>query len=280
VDPVGKALWFIESHFAEEVTLDVIATVSGVSRFHISRAFGEATGHSLMQYVRARRLTEAARALGDGAPDILSVALDAGYGSHEAFTRAFRERFGLTPEALRAQHRLDGIELVEALRRDHEMTVDLEQPRIEQGATLLVAGLSDRFTHETVGGIPSLWQRFSRYFGHVPGQVGRRAYGVMFNTDDEGSLEYMAGVEVSSFDGLPAELNRIRIPAQTYAVFSHRGHVSTIRSTMNAIWRKWLPESGLKVIDAPDFERYGEDFDPATGSGTIEIVIAIEPNEK
>src|SRR4051812_44837511 len=102
MNPVGKALWFIESHFAEELTLDDIAHCGCVSRFHLARAFEAATGVPVMRYVRGRRLSEAARRLADGAPDILTVAIDAGYGSHEAFTRAFREQFGLTPEALRA----------------------------------------------------------------------------------------------------------------------------------------------------------------------------------
>src|SRR5665811_2453814 len=99
--PAQKALWFIESHLADELTLDEIAAIGGVSRFHMVRAFAAATGLSVMRYVRARRLTEAARALAGGAPDILSLALEADYGSHEAFTRAFRDQFGITPEALR-----------------------------------------------------------------------------------------------------------------------------------------------------------------------------------
>src|ERR1700731_2465360 len=89
MNPAQKALWFIESHLAGELTLDEIAGVAGISRFHLGRAFAAATGLSVMRYVRARRLSEAARALASGAPDILSVALDADYGSHEAFTRAF-----------------------------------------------------------------------------------------------------------------------------------------------------------------------------------------------
>ncbi len=75
--------------------------IAGVSRFHMVRAFAAATGLSVMRYVRARRLSEAARALADGAPDILALALEADYGSHEAFTRAFRDHFGVTPEAVR-----------------------------------------------------------------------------------------------------------------------------------------------------------------------------------
>src|SRR5262249_9179017 len=109
MDPVGKALWFIESHYADDISLESIAAISGVTRYHLSPAFGYATGHSIMRYVRARRLSEAARTLVDGAPDILTVALDAGYGSHEAFTRAFRDQFGLTPETIRSQGHLDAI---------------------------------------------------------------------------------------------------------------------------------------------------------------------------
>src|SRR5262245_16872676 len=93
VDPIARALWYIESHFAEEITLDDVAAVAGVSRYHLSRTFGLATGSGLMAYVRGRRLSEAAKALAAGAPDILGVALDWGYGSHEAFSRAFREQF-------------------------------------------------------------------------------------------------------------------------------------------------------------------------------------------
>src|ERR1700742_1751890 len=102
MNPAQKALWFIESHLAEPLTLDEIAEVAGISRFHLVRAFAAVTGLPVMRYVRARRLTEAARALAGGAPDILTVALEAGYGSHEGFTRAVRDHFGGAPERGRA----------------------------------------------------------------------------------------------------------------------------------------------------------------------------------
>jgi AraC family transcriptional regulator len=82
MEPVAKALWYIESHFARDLDLEEIARVGGVSRFRLSRLFGSVTGHSVFGYVRGRRLTEAARTLSRGAPDILSVALASGYGSH------------------------------------------------------------------------------------------------------------------------------------------------------------------------------------------------------
>lgn len=92
--PVGGAIWYIETHLGSELSLAEIANFVKVSRFHLLRAFGAATGLSVMSYVRARRLTEAARQLACGAADILGVAIGAGYASHEAFTRAFREQFG------------------------------------------------------------------------------------------------------------------------------------------------------------------------------------------
>jgi AraC family transcriptional regulator len=62
MDPVNKALWYIESHFVQPITLDDVACAGRVSRYHMSRVFGVATGRSVMGYVRGRRLTEAARA--------------------------------------------------------------------------------------------------------------------------------------------------------------------------------------------------------------------------
>jgi len=280
MNPVGRALWFIEHHFAGDIALDDIAKAAGVSRYHATRVFGEATGLSVMRYVRGRRLTEAARSLSKGAPDILAVALDAGYGSHEAFTRAFREQFGLTPEAVRAQRHLDNIELLEPIKMDETPLANLSPPRFESLKPLLVAGLCERYNRESSKAIPAQWQRFHPYIGNIPGQIGSTAYGVCFNSDEEGNFDYIAGIEVTDFSRLPAELARVRIPAQTYAVFSHRDHVSTIRRTIMTIWNKWLPESDLEVADAPDFERYGEDFDPVTGNGGLEIWIPIKASPR
>ena len=66
--PVEKAIWFIESHFSHDITLDDLARVCGLSRFQMSRLFSYATGKTVTAYVRGRRLTEAARALADGTP--------------------------------------------------------------------------------------------------------------------------------------------------------------------------------------------------------------------
>ena len=273
--PFGRALWHIETHFNEELTLDDVAQIAGVSRFHLTRAFGLGAGMPLVKYLRGRRLTEAARALAGGAPDILALALQAGYGSHEAFTRAFKDHFGLTPEAVRAQGHVQHLNLVEPIRMDETLLTTLEPPRFEDGRALLLAGLVERYGVEASAAIPAQWQRFAPHLGQVPGQIGRVAYGVLYNSDDAGNADYMTGVEVADFSNVPAAFTRLRVAAQRYAVFSHRQHISEIRRTWYTIWNKWLPESGIEALDAPDFERYGEEFDGRTGLRGVEIWVPI-----
>ena len=275
MNPAQKALWFIESHLAEQITLDQIAGVAGISRFHMVRAFAAATGLSVMRYVRARRLSEAARALANGAPDILHVALDADYSSHEAFTRAFRDHFGVTPETVRASAHLDNIKLQEPILMDSHLIDNLQAPRFATGKPLLIAGLGERYGAETGAGIPGQWQRFYHSVAMIPGRIGKVAYGVCCNGDDAGNFDYIAGVEVADFSDLPREFTRLRIPEQRYAVFTHPDHISTIRRTINTIWNDWLPASGLKAADAPSFERYDENFDPLTGNGGLEIWVPV-----
>lgn len=276
MNPVNRAIWYVERHFARELTLDEIAEDAGVTRYHLTRAFGAVTGRSLMRYVRGRRLTEAARALVNGAPDILAVALEAGYGSHEAFTRAFTDQFGITPESLRAQGHLNNIELVEAIRMDQTPLSNLQPPRFVDGKPLLLAGLSERYECETSAGIPAQWQRFLPSFGHIPGQRGRVGYGVNYNGDDAGNFDYLCGVEVTDFSKVPEHFTRLRVPANRYAVFAHREHISTIRRTWHTIWTQWLPASGHEVADAPLLERYGEEFDARSGNGGLEIWIPLK----
>jgi AraC family transcriptional regulator len=277
MNPAQRALWFIESHLADALTLDEVAAIGGVSRFHMVRSFAAATGLSVMRYVRARRLSEAARALASGAPDILALALEADYGSHEAFTRAFRDHFGVTPEAVRASTRLDNLRLQEPIVMDSTALDHLKPPRFETGKPFLVAGLGERITPENGGaGVPSQWHRFSQTMQNIPDRVGNVAYGVCCNGDDTGNFDYIAGVEVSDFSDLPREFSCVRIPEQKYAVFAHRDHISTIRRTINTIWNHWLPAAGLKAADAPNFERYDENFDPLTGDGGLEIWVPIK----
>jgi AraC family transcriptional regulator len=275
--PIEKALWFIESHFSSDISLDDIAGVCGLSRFHMSRLFSEAMGMTVTAYVRGRRLTEAARALADGAPDILAVALGAGYGSHEAFSRAFRDQFGLTPAEVRARGKLDGIALVEPVRKEPEVAIRLPPPRFETPGPLLIAGLGRRFALEDLAGIPALWQELHPHLGQISGQKGNVAYGLVISKAGGGDTYfYLAGVEVSGLCDLDSSLTGIRLPAQRWAVFPHDGHITAIAATAGAIFGQGLPAAGLTAADLPDIlERYDEKFNPQTGEGGFEIWVPV-----
>ena len=276
MNPIRKALWYIESHFNAELALDDVAAVAGVSKFYMSRMFAVATGYPVMAYVRARRLSQAAGRLAAGAPDILALALDSGYGSHEAFTRAFREQFGVTPEAVRAQGHLDNLELVEPIMMNPSTDVKLDEPGTEDLRELALAGMRQRFGASEGGGIPALWQRFAPHIGHVPGQLGFTAYGVVFDTDKSGGMDYLCGVEVGKGARLPAELTGMTVPAHRYLLFKHRGHISGIRATWMAVMNEWLPASAYQADEAPFIERYTERFDPRTGSGEVDILVPVK----
>lgn len=279
MDAVKKAIWYIESHSAGPLTLGDVAKASGLSRFHLSRVFPEATGHAVFAYLRGRRLTEAARLLADGAPDILSVALDAGYGSHEAFTRAFRDFLGLTPEEVRAAGTLDQLPLLEAIRMSDLPTIELAAPTIRDADPLLMAGIRQYFAYDARAGIPALWQRFNQHFGHIPGAIGTSAYGICTNAapDDQNGFDYTCAVAVRSLDDLPEGFVGMRIPARRFAVFWHSDHISRIGSTCAAIFSDWLPNSGQEPADGPLMllEHYDDRFDPRTGLGGVEVWVPI-----
>ncbi len=101
INGVSKMQSYIEAHLTEKITLHDLAVVSGYSPWYASRIFKEYTGKTPLQYIRALRLSKAAMCLQQSDNRILDVALDFVFDSHEGFTRAFSDQFGLTPRAYR-----------------------------------------------------------------------------------------------------------------------------------------------------------------------------------
>ncbi len=276
MNPVQKALWYVESHSRIGITLDDVASASGVSSYYLTRAFSEVFGTSLMRYTRRRRLTEAAKQLVDGASDILTLAIDNGYGSHEAFSRAFKEEFGTTPESVRMLGTLSNLKLTEPIVMKTSPLPALDQPRIESLPTQWLVGLVERYDCKSPAGIPNQWQRFLPHFCNIPGQVGKDAFGVCYNFEDDGKFDYLTGVIVKDRECSSFGLVQMELPPHKYAVFSHAGHIASIRSVIAAIWSDALPRSGYEAVDGPTLEKYGPQFDSNTGLGGFEIWVAIK----
>ena len=275
MNPVKKALWYVESHFHHDVTLDDVAEAAGVSRHHLTRAFGAATGLPVVRYIRARRLTEAARSLVNRPRDILGVALDAGYGSHEAFTRAFRDHFGVTPESVRDRRATSHLKLTEPLAMDTTLLTNLAAPRLDAFPARLITGLSRRYQCDDKAAIPLQWQEFGPHIDSTPGRVDKSVWGVVHNTDEDGGMDYLTGVEVRGAGDVSSGYASVRVPAGRYAVFSQPEHISSITRTWATIWSDWLPNSGHAAGDGPVLEHYGPSFDPGTGLGGFELWVPL-----
>lgn len=277
---VLRTVWFVETRFRDsELSLDAMAEHAGVSRSHLSRIFPIATGMQLSSYLRGRRLTEAAKELVNGAPDILNVALDVGYGSHEAFTRAFRDQFGLTPDELRRRRSLDTLDLVEPLRMESAEKVTLPPPVVETRNATRISGMSNHFTFQTMDNIPHLWSRFGPYIPELATDGPLTTFGVS-GPMREGvdGFDYFAGAPIAKGAEVLPGLMEMTLPAGTYARFKHSGHISKIRATCMAVYETGLPALGREA-DGRWFslaEYYGPDFNPDTGLGTVEIWVKLE----
>ena len=154
----------------------------------------------------------------------------------------------------------------------------LEPVRYVQGRPMLLAGIRRHHAFaEMAKGIPVQWEDFQK-LGPLPTQVGTTAYGAICGGDPKTEqMEYMCAAEVQSFDAVPKELGRMRVPAVRYAVFLHEGNVATIQATWKQIFSTWLPNSGMRSANTPDFELYDERFDGATGDGGVEIWLGVQP---
>jgi AraC family transcriptional regulator len=272
----AKVIWMIERNLGNELSLGDIADGCGVSKFHMARAFEARVGLPVMQYVRGRRLSNAAERLAEGAADILSVALDTGYASHEAFSRAFKAQFDRTPEAVRKHGTTQELNMMKpASLPDTAPAREAIAPRIEKLGALTVVGLSRQQSLANTPAIPGQWREFMTMYGAIDNKAEPIPVSVTTDMDGEGNFSYLTGVIVSSAGSPPKGLVVRNVPAQTYAVFAHSGHVSEIGKTYAAIWDQWVPQSGKVVSDGPWLEKHLPTFNPLTGLGGIEIWIPV-----
>lgn len=98
---IEEVMRYIRAHIGEPLDREQLADVAGFSVPHFHRIFTAHVGESAISYVRRIRLERAARKLRMGAVDITEVALAAGYDSHAAFSKAFKQQFGLSPSEFR-----------------------------------------------------------------------------------------------------------------------------------------------------------------------------------
>ena len=168
-----------------------------------------------------------------------------------------------------------GLALAGPLELRPHANVRLGPPRVVADSVVRVVGLAERCSFDTTIAIPAQWQRFMECYDDIPHKRAHIPVGVTYGADDDGQFQYVCGAEVHRFGEPSRDLLHLEIRPREYAVFEHRGHVSTIYETYRSIWNEALPASGRAVADAPVIERHNPAFDPRTGEGGLTLWIPL-----
>jgi AraC family transcriptional regulator len=279
-----RVLEFVDQRLDEQLELDTLAKVANFSSFHFHRLFTAWFGETLGDYVRRRRLeTAALRLVAQPRLPVLQVALSVGFGSTEAFARAFKTRFGSTPTAWRASQVSNRDQLkskldqapASALGNHGNMKVTIVDRQPTTVAYL-------RYVGPVGKPVSDFWITKVDPWMQTNGLYGRSRYGI--SHDDPGitapeKVRYDAAVEVpENFVGAGDHQMTV-IPGGKYAVGKFKGTDRQIGEAWDWLLRDWLPGSGMQLDSRPSFEHYPIDasFDQKTGEFESEICIPITP---
>ena len=267
-----KVAWYVETNLNEPLTLQSIAGAVGVSHFHLAHSFAVLTGQPVMRYVWRRRLTRAAQALVQTGDPVIQIALDAGYASPEAFARAFRAEFGLSPLKLRQRGGLWGLELTQSLEVLPMTKQMFARPKIEAMPSLLYAGPVQRYDMTSRSGIPAQWQAYNQTGLRAPTPEAEEYFGLVFNfAESTGEFDYLCGQVLLPGGQLPEGLKSLKVSAGNWARIVTAEHISTMQGAWTEIMGHWLGQPGLTSRDAPSIEFYPPAFNGMTGGGGYEI---------
>jgi len=277
----------IDRHLDENLDLATLARVANFSAFHFHRLFHALTGEPLGDYIRRRRLEMAAMRL-RSQPDlpVLEVALGVGFGSTEAFARAFRTRFACTPTAWRnSKHdqlaRKTGQAARFSRRKNGGTTKETAMKvRLIDRDPTHVAYL--RYTGPVGIAIGTFWMGTVAPWMGTNNLYGRDRFGISLDdpsiTRDK-NIRYDACVASPEGETLTGNPQRKVIPGGRYAAMHFKGTGAAIGVAWDALLRDWLPQSGLQLDSRPFFEHYppGGEYDPKTGAFSCDLCVPVAP---
>lgn len=272
---VANAVAHIVAALDEALDLGALAQAAGLSTFHFYRIFRGMLGETPLEMHRRLRLERAASQLLASAAPVTVIAFDAGYDTHEAFTRSFHDAYGRPPSTFRLSTgeretcaRPPQAQLAARSGIHFGSTANLHSIRFIRGVTTM---------NVTVEKMPALrlatvphtgpYNRISEAFQRL-GAVASRAdllrdgamMLAMYYDDPETTpteqLRADAGVTVPDDLPLPAEVVEKRLPAGRYARTTHLGPYTTLGDTWARLLGEWLPGSGHRVGDSPSYEVY------------------------
>ncbi len=294
-----RVVAYIDEHLDQPLDLYTLAEVAHFSQFHFHRLFAAWMGETFGDYLRRRRVEVAAmRLAAQPRSTILNTALSAGFGSAEAFTRAFRSRFGCSPTAWRTQQvaqrrtnsnpgqvnsKMSQAPTIRSAEHEASRTPNMEaimNVKLIDRPPVTVAYL--RHLGPYGESISQFWQNAYYPWAVTNNLLERPRYGI---SHDDPSIaaapqcRYDACVEVAPDFVASGGAFKTTIPGGRYAVLAFNGSAEQVGEAWASLLRDWLPSSGLQLDARPCFEYYPKDTacDAETGAFECEICIPVAP---
>lgn len=286
IQRIQTVIDFAEANLKEGFPLDKAVMLSGFSYYHFHRVFVAYVGTTFSDYLKRRRLSEAGRELLSTERRIIDIAFDYQFESQETFTRAFSKMFGMTPGVFRKAEMPKLFYFKRRLTREilaHLQRGVTMEPKIVELDAFTVVGMryfGDNKNQE----IAQLWGECNKQCRedgscgrHANAKPGSPCLGVcsMISGEKE-KFEYIVGVMVENTDQVGQGYVTKVVPAQKYAVFTHRGSLETLKDTFSYAYSTWLPNSGYELGDGPDLEWYDERFKNFAPDSEFDIMIPIK----
>jgi len=266
-----RVLVHIQQHQDDALRLQELAALACFSPYHFHRIFKGMVGESVKEHIRRLRLEGAASQLKLGTAPVTDIAFDAGYESHEAFTRSFRAVFGLSPTQFRSstKSRITTAAWSGLHYRYGKPVSNFKatQPggksmkvKIEHKEPIRVAFMRHVGPYDEVG---ATWDRLLPRLGKE-GLLGGDVLILGICHDDpevtpSEKIRYDACVTVDESFVPEGEIGVQVIPGGEYAVTTHFGPYQKLGDTYTRLLGQWLPRSGRELRSTPCFEVYLND---------------------
>lgn len=276
----------VEEDLAADLDVARLAAALGTTEYHLRRMFSALAGMPLSEYVRRRRMTVAAAEVVAGSRDLLDVAVRHGYGSTEAFGRAFRSVHGAGPGEVRR----DGGPLRTQPRLRFRLTVEGAHPmdvRLVSRPAFRLAGRAARVPLAHQGVNPAIQRHVTSL---APEEHARlkalgdaEPPGLLAVSSDldpdrrEGSeLTYLHGVAVTDSTPVPGDLDVLPVAAGSWAVFRAAGpYPQTLQTLWAATATEWFPSNPWRLREGPEIVAVLERADDFS-TATVELWLPVE----
>lgn len=276
-----NSIEFIEQHMYEKISVQQVAAASFYSTYHFSRIFKALVGDTPKEYIRKRRLTVAAKRLLSEDIGILELAMDCQFDSQEAFTRAFKDLFNITPAQYRKQN--DPFRLLYKDQFSPHMLHFLQnelsmEPEIVTRPAVKLVGISQQYDNADLS-LAKLWSAFRPYRDLIEHRVDDASFGIYESYEEDGDevkFNYVCCASVSDFKKVPEGMITRELPEQLYAKFVHKGSIANLDKTLKYIWGSWLPKSHYEYMEKPDFELYPPGYNVMDPNSEMAIHIPIQ----